>query len=216
MIRDGTHANAYWQVRRCHSCDTFTAVLVAASAIAQGEEVTVSEEYHVLGEYYPPPPLEVTFDGGARDVGGIRVAGASAILWGPEDGQGDRSRLRTAFVALPAEQYAQVAEAWGLRLGCQLLDKYDSHSLPCRSACVIGDNLPVVRYAASQGRLHRPHMQALLEHPLARLALSAWNLSWMAVRRRFNAAADEAATKALLAAAPLAKANQWSPMIWYE
>jgi len=50
----------------------------------------------------PPVPFayEVTFDGGAHEVGGRRVAGAAAILWGP-DRDRPMAQLAVATVALP-------------------------------------------------------------------------------------------------------------------
>ena len=116
-------------------------------------------------------------------------------------------------MALPACDNAQVAEAWGLRLALGLL-------VECRGAgrlaTVVGDNLAVIRYGASQGHLRRPHMQGLLEAPLARAALGAWAIAWFAVRRCFNAAADSVATEAVLEALRLAASGSTSPVVSFR
>ena len=117
-----------------------------------------------------------------------RVAGAGAVLWGPVQPDGTRAVLRVARVSLPGEEYAQVAEAWGLRLALLLL--LGDLGGTRRSARIVGDNLAVVRYGASQGRLHQPDMQGVLEQVLARVLLLGWDLQWAAVRQRFNQAAD--------------------------
>ena len=40
-------------------------------------------------------------------------------------------------------------------------------------------------------------MQGLLEHPLEFIAAQGWDTEWVAVRRRFNKAADAGATDAV-------------------
>ena len=54
-------------------------------------------------------------------------------------------------------------------------------------------------------------MQTLLEHPLAQLSLAGWTVDWMAVRRRYNEAADKEATQAVLRAAQLKTEGIISP-----
>ena len=58
---------------------------------------------------------------------------------------------------------------------------------------MVGDNTGVVRYGADTGRLRQPEMQAHLDGPLADAAEAGWRLTWQAVRRRLNAAADRIA-----------------------
>jgi len=164
----------------------------------------VPEEDHYL----------LTFDGGAREVDLEEVSSAAAILWGPRNEAGDRHRLRTASVQLPGIRNSQVAEAWGLRLACLLLLMEGGQASGLRSATIAGDNLAVIRYGAAQGRLHRPEMQGLLEQVLARLALSGWELNWLAMRRCFNTAADALATEALTGATALAKLGLRLPVVF--
>jgi hypothetical protein len=158
-------------------------------------------------------PLEVTFDGGARLVHGRRVAGAGAILWGEPDQAGLRTVLARALVALPGEEHAQVAEAWGCRLGLDLLRQWAPND---RRARVIGDNLAVIRYGANVGRLRRPAMASLLSAGLAELAQRCWALTWRAVRRRLNGAADAVATEAVMWASRLAATGATAPAITVE
>ena len=135
----------------------------------------------------------VTFDGGARDLDG-RVAGAGACLWGNMEQYGDRRPLAHAFVALPDEQHAQVAEAWGCAAAIKILMAHAN----CSSRILFaGDNLAVVRFAAAQGFLKRPSMAGPLHTYLSRLSLTGHLSTWIAVRRRHNKAADALATHAL-------------------
>ena len=140
-------------------------------------------------------PYEVTFDGGAREINGQRAAGAGAILWGPPQPDGSRPALARAWVALPLEPHAQVAEAWGAKLGLDLLKAAGAIT---RRARVIGDNLGVVRYGAEMGALRNPAMHRPLADALAIAAEGGWHLRWRAVRRRLNKAADAVATEAVL------------------
>jgi len=54
-------------------------------------------------------------------------------------------------------------------------------------------------------------MQGILEGVLHRLPANGWRLEWVAVRRCFNAAADELATAALLFASELAQGGSILP-----
>ena len=62
---------------------------------------------------------------------------------------------------------------------------------------MVGDNAAVVRHGAGLGRLARPALHELLADPLAATLEAGWQLSWLAVRRRLNTAADAAATSAV-------------------
>eukprot|EP00972_Heterocapsa_arctica_P049399 7270936-Heterocapsa_arctica.AAC.1 len=70
-------------MRQC-KCGTYVSTLHAASAIFKGGEVTVSVQNHVFGFEYAPS-VEITWDGGAKEMKCVRVAGAAAILWGTPD-----------------------------------------------------------------------------------------------------------------------------------
>ena len=137
---------------------------------------------------------EVTFDGGAREVDGVRVAGAGAALWGQEDDQGRRQVVATARAALPGEEHAQVAEAWGGRLALQLLrTRASGHGRPQ----AVGDNLAVVRYGAAEGMLTKATLCMVLGPEIARCAEVGILPDWCAVRRRHKGSADAIATLAL-------------------
>ena len=64
-----------------------------------------------------------------------------------------------------------------------------------RRVRICGGNFAVVRHCAAQGRLHKPCKQAVLEPALARLATGGWRVTWQAIRRRSNMAADAEATE---------------------
>ena len=205
-------ATAAWRIERCPHCGQYTAELVTTIPLGPGAELTVAAAPHVLAGN-DLVPWEVTFDGGARLLHGRRVAGAGALLWGAPDAAGRRPILARARVALPAEEHAQVAEAWGLRLGLLLLRRQRPSD---RRARVIGDNLAVVRFGASMGRLRGAHMHGLVGPMLSSLHSQGWTLDWRAVRRRLNAAADEVATDAVHMAAGRAAQGLWQPHIVFD
>ena len=76
---------------------------------------------------------------------------------------------------------------------------------------IVGDNLAVVRYCASAGRLLRPELHAILDPALNRAASAGRAPAWMAVRRRYNVGADEAATAGCDAAATAVAAGAMQP-----
>ena len=180
--------------------------------MAPGTEIVTTGDSMVLGGG-APPPWEVTFDGGARPLGGARAAGAGALLWGPPAPDGTRRVIARALVALPGEPHAQVAEAWGAKLAVDLLT---AHAPGDRRAQVIGDNLAVVRYGAERGALRRPGMHGPLAAALARAAEKGWHLSWTAVRRRLNEAAAAAATSAVHWAHQLRQQGHTDPVTHIE
>ena len=83
---------------------------------------------------------------------------------------------------------------------------------------VVGDNLPVLRMAATNGRVRTPGIWELLEAPVTHAALQEWNCRWVAVRRKFNSAADKLATVGTLEADQMAARNEWTHTIalWTE
>eukprot|EP00972_Heterocapsa_arctica_P086720 12784117-Heterocapsa_arctica.AAC.1 len=70
-------------MRQCR-CGTYVSTLHAASTIPKGGEVTVSMQNHVINFEYAPS-VEITWDGGAKEIKVVRVAGAAAVLWGAPD-----------------------------------------------------------------------------------------------------------------------------------
>ena len=128
----------------------------------------------------------------------------------PPDGGGP-VRIATAVAAIPRGTTAQVAEALGCRLALRMILQTDP---AVRAARLVGDNTGVVRYGAGTARLLRPEMQGHLDVLLADAAEAGWRLSWQAVRRRLNAAADELAGEGEEHAARLAAAGRWG--IWIQ
>ena len=171
----------------------------------------VNRAPHILnGQLSTMPEFEVTFDGGARTVEGVKVAGAGAVLWGPADVNRQRVRLLRIAIALPGEQHAPVAEAWGLRAALQLLlEARVPRKL--RTAIIAGDNLAVVRYGASLGKLAKPHMHAIIDEPLNASIGQGWQKDWIPIRRRFNKEADQIATFAVMQARKLLDRNITAP-----
>ena len=105
------------------------------------------------------------------------------------------------MVALPDVPHAQEAEAAGCGAALDLL-LHQGRRLP-RRAIISGDNLAVVRYGAGLGRLRRDAMFSRLDGRLGALLCRGWTLTWRAVRRRLNSAADALATGGVLWAGTL-------------
>ena len=78
-------------------------------------------------------------------------------------------------------------------------------------ARISGDNLAVVRFCASHGRLTRPHLHGPLDAPLNAVTWAGWQIDWNAVRRRFNRAADSLAMIGRNKAALLLDTNVVAP-----
>ena len=82
----GRGANSTWHITCCRTCRVWRACLCTNAPVEAGTEVTVGADAHVSGPRDEDHTFEVTFDGGAKAMdalGGARVAGAGAILWGP-------------------------------------------------------------------------------------------------------------------------------------
>ena len=114
------------------------------------------------------------------------------------------TKLATTVVAMHWDANAQVAEAVGCRVAVELLSQLRTHT---RTARVVGDNLAVVRHGAGTARLRRVSMHSHLERALDDAYAAGWTLTWQAVRRRLNSAADTLATQGIFWAAHL-RANQ--------
>eukprot|EP00972_Heterocapsa_arctica_P012914 1897139-Heterocapsa_arctica.AAC.1 len=76
---------------------------------------------------------------------------------------------------------------------------------------MVGDNLAIIKYAASQGRLRHPSMQLVLDSPLKELVMTGWETCWFAVRSKVNSAAHTCANDALLHAHSLHLQNSFEP-----
>ena len=187
----GCEATAGWQLERCVGCGDCVARLIALRNMRTGDEITTG--------YNPSPdledalwPLEVTFDGGARETEAGPVAGAGACLWRHQVLGGPPRLVAAAVVAIPWGASAQLAEAFGCRAALELLWRYGEGIGRAR---VVGDNLAVIRYCAGTARLRARPQQALLEDALANASARGWVLDWQAVRRNLNTLADRHATR---------------------
>ena len=168
-------------------------MLVSRTSLAPGDEVTAAGHVVGCGGAYQYA-ADVTFHGGVCMVRGLRVGGAGATLWRPCGRTGTMRQVAAAAMALHGVADSQVAEAWGAHLAMALVLQLGDG---VRRVRIFGDNLGVVRFCAAQGRLHRACAQAVLEPRLTQLALAGWQVSWRAVRRRLNMAADAEATEGI-------------------
>ena len=133
--------------------------------------------------------------------------GGAALLWSARQEDGRRTLLAEASAAIPWATSATEAEAWGLRVGLELVRRAGSRATSRRLE-VFGDNLAVVRFGAGTGRVRDPSVWTLVSGPLAQCLGIGWDVRWHAVRRRFNAAADAAASIARDEASAMAVAGQ--------
>ena len=160
----------------------------------------------------------VSFDGGARHKSqdaalpedGPRAVGAGAAIWGKADNNGVRPCLAQLTASVPSLSSSMAAEAVGLRAGLALA-AYTLEGIG--SVGVVGDNLPVIRLAAANGRVRTPGIWEILEEPLVHIATRQWQCHWHAVRRCYNKAADTLATIGTLKAVDQAAAGDWQPRV---
>ena len=203
--------SARWDAHFCRVCQQHCLTLRSNHDLGNDHEVTVRTAPFPDGDA-AQWPLEVTFDGGARTVGeSDKVAGAGATLWRHSlDGSAPRL-IASCVIALPGSDNAQFAETSGCRAGLGLLPAADPD---LRAARIAGDNLAVVRYGAGTGRYRRLQLCDQMDQGLRPLAERGWMLSWIAIRRRLNKAADRLATLGVFWAARLKAAGSDTVTIW--
>ena len=68
------------ELRRCEKRREWEACLNRVNRVDAGEELAVGDDHCILGAQGAEWPIEMIFDGGARDINGRRVAGAGAVL----------------------------------------------------------------------------------------------------------------------------------------
>ena len=70
-VQEGRH-NAGWELRRCDQCSEWEARLITVARVEEGEELEVDDDQCIMGTRGRAWPLEMTFDGGAREINGRR------------------------------------------------------------------------------------------------------------------------------------------------
>eukprot|EP00974_Lingulodinium_polyedra_P118992 11169440-Lingulodinium_polyedra.AAC.1 len=80
------------------------------------------------------------------------------------------------------------------------------------AALISGDDISIVRYAAGTARLTEPALHGILDPPFGRSACGGRQIAWVAVRRRCNRAADQAATEGVKLPLELRPEADWSPL----
>ena len=194
---------------KCTSCGTYCLCFTALTPIGQGRLLTVDDlpADAILG----PPAKKgklISFDGGAgKSTDGHTRAGAGAVLWSPLSSDGKRLPLAAAMAVCPSLPDSTAAEAMGLTLALALC-RYakDPHNLT-----IIGDNLPLVRFAAGNGKPRTDLMWLLAGASLLAAAPLLTSTVWEAVRRCFNRGADRLATLAVKKAK-----NGAGPCLYYD
>ena len=211
--------NIEWTEGRCPSCRRWLMTAIASRPIPAGHLLRGPEAPELLRTSRDnAPSFLISFDGGARHKSpqsslpdsGPRAAGAGAALWGPINSRGLRQCVAQATIACPRLTDSLSAEAAGLRLGIALIAKV----LPqVNSIGIVGDNLPVMRLGAGNGKIRTPGIWEMLEAPLLHIAVRGWQCQWFAVRRRYNKTADALATIGTYQAVDRAAGGLWEPSI---
>ena len=103
------------------------------------------------------------------------------------------------------------AEAAALRLGMALVLALFTHP---GSLHVAGDNLPIIRLAAANGKLRADRIWHALERPIMHALGQGWRCQWSAVRRHRNKVADHLATRGTLTAVDMGSRGVLAPQVW--
>ena len=211
--------NISWSESRCAACRRWLLVATSTCPLQAGDLLRgPTGPGAIRHQHNPAPEYVVSFDGGARHRSplntlpsdGPRAAGAGAALWGPPDPRGVRRCIAQATAAIPSLEDSLSAEAAGLRLGIALA----STLLPRRQHLgIVGDNLPVIRLGAGNGRIRTPGIWELVEAALLHIADRDQPCQWTAVRRHYNKTADALATIGTQRAVDGAANNHWAPNI---
>ena len=93
-------------------------------------------------------------------------------------------------MALPGHHNATLAEAHACGMALQLLtslarEHWDTHGTTLR-ARVIGDCIPVIRYAAAQARFRAANFRAPIDRSLEQASEIGWHITWQIANRRHN------------------------------
>jgi len=212
-------SNAAWTCSRCDQCGDHSITLRATTPLRSGDAICA-----------PPPPLTFTIgsghlpalqlsvDGGARAGrngnpahGDIKWVGAGAAIWGPPRHDGTRPCWAQACLADPRRHDSMDAEAAGLRLGFAIIVALFTHPV---SLHIVGDNLPILRMAAANGRLRADRVWHTLERPIMHALAQGWRCDWSAVRRHRNKTADHLATRGTLSAVGMGTSGAATPHAW--
>ena len=93
-------------------------------------------------------------------------------------------------LAAPGDTSAVIAESHACGLALSLLttlarEHWGTHGSTLR-ARLVGDCIPVIRYAAAQSRFRSADQRAHIDHGLRQTSEIGWNLEWQVVNRRHN------------------------------
>ena len=123
------------------------------------------------------------------------AAGTGVSLWRLVRGQ--RQCVAQLVGIRPDITDSASAEAAALRSALALVRALTGRP---SSLEVLGDNLPILRWAAGNGRLRAAPTHLLADAPLLHSDRHRWPVTWTAVRRHFTGLADELATLGVLTA----------------
>ena len=104
-----------------------------------------------------------------------------------------------------------LAESAGLRLGLALAQRVLGHPVALE---VLGDNLPVLRLAAANGRLRNDTCWQIFHEALMHTAAMRWAVKWIAVRRSQNKFADLLATRGTVTSVRICASGSSDAHLW--
>ena len=183
-----THANCEWLTSRCRHCGRREACLFARRSIRAGEELTVPRPLAPISSA-ALVPYEVFFDGGTCNRNGNSATGAGALLWYIHS-SGPPTCIARAIFAAPGDNSAVIAESHACGLALSLLtslarEHWGTHGSTLR-ARLVGDCIPVIRYASAQSRFRSADQRAHIDHGLRQTSEIGWNIEWQVINRRHN------------------------------
>ena len=134
-------------------------------------------------------PYEVFFDGGTCNRNGNSATGAGALLWYIHS-SGPPTCIARAIFAAPGDNSAVIAEAHACGFALSLLtslarEHWGTHGSTLR-ARLVGDCIPVIRYASAQSRFRSADQRAHIGHGLRQTSEIGWNTEWQVINRRHN------------------------------
>ena len=106
------------------------------------------------------------------------------------DRSGPPTCVARAILAIPGDISASLAESHACGLALPLLtslarEHWEAHGSTLR-ARIVGDCIPLIRYASAQARFRSANQGIPIDHGLGLTSEIGWSLGWQAVNRRHN------------------------------
>ena len=180
---DGNH-NCNWRMWQCPNCRHHVSSLLTLQFIDERTCLQVDRQPQI----YPLSTQcrsEFFFDGAVLRTAAGRRAGIGVTMWIAQEWQWRRIgliHLRIADGSTAAE-----GETWACTAAVLLARMIGRSNTSCR---ILGDNVPVLRYAAGMGRIREGALLPILDQAIRELWIYGSRPTWLAIARRDNANAN--------------------------